>query len=140
MIQAKGSRILVFLVALTVLSSIGHYVHNVIHFEHYPEPEWLNPQLVDAFWFIMTPFAIIGLFLDKVQMRKYAFISLTAYCLMNMLTLLHYACEVRVPISLSIHFLIWFEVVCAGILLFYVIWKYWPHFFCDRSAFHVANE
>jgi hypothetical protein len=48
------------LVAANVVTSILHYVDNVIFFKHYPEPTWLNPHLVDMAWFIMTPFGLAG--------------------------------------------------------------------------------
>ncbi len=121
---AKENRTLIFLVFLTALSSVAHYVHNIVHFEHYPEPDWLNPQIVDFFWFIMTPFAILGLYFNKKRMPRSAFSALTIYSLMNMLTLLHYACDAKVPITFTIHFFIWFEAVCAAILLFYIGRKY----------------
>lgn len=119
---AKKNRALLFLLLLTAFSSVGHYVHKIIHFEHYPEPEWLNPQIIDAFWLVMTPFAAMGLYFDKKQTPKRACASFTTYALLNMLTLLHYACEIKMPMTFAIHFFIWFEAICAMLLLLYV-WR-----------------
>jgi len=38
-----------------VVTSILHYVDNVVFFRHYPAPTWLSPHLVDLAWFVMTP-------------------------------------------------------------------------------------
>lgn len=116
----KENKWLVFWILLTAFSSVLHYGHNIAHFEHYPEPKWLNPQIIDWFWFVMTPFAIIGCFFDMYGLRRTAFVLFALYALMNMLTLLHYGCEIRVPISFTIHLFIWFEAICAAILLSYV--------------------
>ena len=67
----KHYKTLIFIVLLNVFSSILHYVHNVVYFDHYPEPDWLSPHLVDAFWFVMTPIGIYGLIVAvKSQMSK----------------------------------------------------------------------
>ncbi len=114
------NKTLIFLVFITFISSILHYIHNIIHFDHYPEPDWLNPTLIDYFWFFMTPFAGLGLYLVHLKKIKASVMVLTLYALMNMLTLLHYACEIKVPISFTIHLLIWIEAICALALLIYL--------------------
>lgn len=114
-------RRLIFLVYLTALSSVFHYLHNIVYFAHYPEPAWLNPILVDAFWLFMTPFAGLGLFFHFKNRRRWAKLFLVTYALMNMLTLLHYGCEIKIPISLTIHFFIWFETICALALLVFLV-------------------
>lgn len=113
-------RNLLFWLGLTFISSILHYVHNIIYFEYYPEPEWLDPHMVDAFWFFMTPFALLGLILHYMGRLRLAGLSFSLYALMNLLTLLHYGCEIKIPISLTIHVFIWFEAICAIVLAVFV--------------------
>lgn len=112
-------RILVYLIIANIIASILHYVDNVIHFEHYPEPDWLNAQLVDLFWFFMTPFALLGLWLMKKQQYMPALFALIAYALMGLLVLGHYNYASFFNISFKIHLFIWLEAVLAGILLIY---------------------
>lgn len=102
--------------AFTFLSSILHYVHNVIYFSFYPEPIWLNPDLVDYCWFVMTPFGLLGLWFLWLENKKTSFFFLSIYCIMNLLTLGHYGCEVKIPISFAIHSFIWLEAIAASVL------------------------
>ena len=103
-----------------MFSSILHYVHNVIHFDHYPEPDWLSPQLVDAFWFVMTPIGIYGLIVAvKSQMTKGRW-WLYLYALMGLLSLLHYNIETDNIMTVTMHSLIWFQAICAFWLIAYV--------------------
>lgn len=120
----KENKTFFFWPMMTFISSIFHYVHNIIHWYHYPEPNWLNPNLVDQFWFLMTPFAIIGIVLE-VSKRKSASIFFMLYALMNLLTLGHYGVKSDIQISFTIHFFIWYEAICAFILTYYIIRTYY---------------
>lgn len=44
----------------TAISSILHYVDNLLFFHDYPEPPWINRSMIDAFWLVMTPLAVAG--------------------------------------------------------------------------------
>ena len=65
-----------WLVWFNIFTTILHYVDNILFFAHYPEPTWLNPTLVDAFWFVMTPFALLALWLIKHQRLYWGLVSI----------------------------------------------------------------
>ena len=124
-------RNLVYLVIANIVASILHYVDNVVHFEHYPEPDWLNAHLVDLFWFFMTPFALLGLWFAKKCYYKSALCSLIVYALMGLLVLGHYNYAPFFDISFKIHLFIWIEAILAGILLIYT-----PLYFHHHKNLH----
>jgi len=109
-----------WLVWFNIFTTILHYVDNILFFEHYPEPTWLNPTLVDAFWFVMTPFAFLGLWLIKRNRLQLGLVSMLLYCLMSLLVLGHYLIPSE-HISLKIHAFIWLETLAAIGLLVYVV-------------------
>lgn len=109
-----------WLVWFNIFTTILHYVDNILFFAHYPEPTWLNPTLVDAFWFVMTPFALLALWLIKHQRLYWGLVSMVLYCLMSLLVLGHYLIP-REHISLKIHAFIWLEAFAAIGLLTYVM-------------------
>jgi len=115
---------LMVLVAINILSTIVHYVHNIIYFAEYPEPPWMTRLIIDSFWFLMTPFAFLGLHWDLSANPTSSFWAFVTYCVMSETVLLHYACEIKTPISMSIHFNIWFEAIAAFVLLIYVTKRY----------------
>ncbi|GAB6259972.1 hypothetical protein [Photobacterium sp. R1] len=108
----------------TVVSSIFHYVDNIMFFANYPEPVWIQPRMIDLFWFAMTPLAPLGY--QQVK-RGHCHISaflLITYGLCNMLTLGHYNFAPLSHISTKIHLLILFEALMGGILIGYILVLY----------------
>src|SRR5215468_4700111 len=81
---------LLTLVLANVVTSILHYVDNVVFFRHYPEPTWLSPHLVDLAWFVMTPFGVAGYLFFRRGRRPAAFACLYLYAAMGLLVLGHY--------------------------------------------------
>lgn len=110
---------LAWLVALNIATTILHYVDNVAFFHEYPEPPWLAPGMVDAFWFFMTPFAVIGLWLARRDRRGIGSIVLLAYAGMSLLVLGHYRFAPFHTIGWRIHVFIWLEAAAAIAL---VVW------------------
>lgn len=49
------------LVVAHLVASAVHFTDNVLRFEHYPEPTWLNAPLVAGFWFLLAALALLGL-------------------------------------------------------------------------------
>lgn len=117
---ALKKKFLVLLIA-TVVTSILHYVDNVVFFHLYPEPVWLKAQVVDVFWFIMTTVGVAGYLLWHRGAKRLGITALVAYCMMNMLSLGHYLYAAPWDISFRINLFIWVEVFAATLLLFAVV-------------------
>lgn len=108
-----------WLFIINIVTTILHYVDNVLFFAHYPEPDWLNPQLVDLFWFVMTPVALLSLWQYKRQHFYLGFALLVSYVLMSLLVLGHYRYAPFHEINFKIHLFIWLEAIAAIVLLVY---------------------
>ena len=50
-VPAAHLRRLGWVLLATAISSILHYVDNLLFFHEYPEPPWINRSLIDAIWF-----------------------------------------------------------------------------------------
>eukprot|EP00048_Salpingoeca_helianthica_P025194 m.38411 g.38411 ORF g.38411 m.38411 type:complete len:166 (-) comp9980_c0_seq1:374-871(-) len=111
---AHGRKILLWLVVANVVSSILHYV---IDFANYPEPLWLNPHIIDMFWFAMTPIGITGCVLFTRGRRTAAFACLYSFAIMNLLTLGHYLIAPPWDLPFRINFFILLEAFTALMLL-----------------------
>jgi hypothetical protein len=114
-------RALASLVALNVATTILHYVDNIMFFHEYPEPPWLTPGLVDAFWFLMTPLALVGLWLARRDRRNLSSIALLTYAGMSLLVLGHYRFAPFHAIGWRIHAFIWFETAAALALVAWLL-------------------
>ncbi|MBC2606101.1 hypothetical protein H5P27_08590 [Pelagicoccus albus] len=116
----RENRMLFWLLVANVIATVLHYVDNIYYFHQYPEPDWLNPHIVDAFWFAMTPFAALGYVLFKKDRFHLGCISLYIYSSASLLVLGHYNYGDICSISFRINFFILFEATLASILMLYV--------------------
>ncbi len=113
---ASLRRLAALLIAL-VASSVLHYVDNIVHFHEYPEPAWIDRSMIDAFWFAMTPLAVVGYLLLRHGRFLPGCLALIAYAACNLLTLGHYAYAPMHAIGARIHAFILLEAVLAGLLV-----------------------
>lgn len=105
---------------LNVLASVVHYVHNVVYFQHYPEPDWLSAHIVDYVWFLLTFIGLAGvaaLINNRFYLAKALF---RLYAALNMLSLLHYAVDSPNVMTVAMHSFIWQEALCAVGLIYYL--------------------
>jgi hypothetical protein len=89
---------LLALLSLNVAATILHYLDNMAHLPAYGEPAWVTPHLIDGFWFVMTPLAVLGYALIIRGRTLLGSLSLHAYAAASLLVLLHYSLQ---PMSLK---------------------------------------
>lgn len=114
-------KVLAWLVAVNIAASILHYVDNIAFFPDYPEPSWLAPGMVDAFWFLMTPVALGGLWLAYRGRRGLSSVVLLLYAGMSLLVLGHYRFAPFHEIGWRIHAFIGIEAAAAVVLVLWLI-------------------
>lgn len=132
-------KVLVWLVAVHIATTILHYADNVLFFGEYPEPTWLGRGVVDMFWFVMTPFALVGLWLARCGRSMQAVMALLAYAGMSLLALGHYRYAAFCSISLQIHTFIMLEALVAVALIFLVI-RYGARFVTAAAPYEVLGR
>jgi len=118
--HVTGRRLLLWLVLANVASTVAHYLDNVVYFGEYPEPSWMTPHIIDGFWFVMTPFALIGY---KLMVRGFVHWGsgfLYLYAVMSLLVLGHYRYAPMSNIGVRIHLFILLEAFLAIALVAYV--------------------
>jgi hypothetical protein len=125
---------LLAVLAVNVLARILHYVHNILFFHGYLEPEWISPQCIDAFWFVVTPFAALGYLLYRKGKRLRACLTLYLYSGMSLLVLCHYLYAPIRDVSDEINSLILLEATSAIILVGFATWLHLN----DRDAQRLA--
>jgi hypothetical protein len=113
-----------WLLLATVAASILHYADNLLFFEEYPEPAWINRSLIDAFWFVMTPLAWIGYLLIRRGSGRAGTLVLLVFVGCNLLTLGHYRYAPMCSIGPRINTLIVLEAVLASVLALFLILPY----------------
>lgn len=119
--QSGTQRLLLWLVLANVVASVLHYVDNMVFFSEYPEPAWMTPHLIDAFWFVMTPFAVAGYVLVRRGFVVWGCVVLYLYAGMSLLVLGHYLYAPIGSLPLRINLLIVLEAALAAALIAYVL-------------------
>ncbi len=116
-----AKRWLLVLLVINISTSILHYVDNILFFHVYPEPHWINPQIIDLFWFVMTPFAVLGYILYSKGLRRHSYLCLYLYALMSLLVLGHYRYGSMWEMSPKMNLLIVIEAIAAVALIAYTM-------------------
>ena len=116
-----AKRWLLVMLVINIATSILHYVDNILFFHTYPEPQWINPYIIDAFWFVMTPFALSGYMLYSKGLRRHSYFCLYLYGLMSLLVLGHYRYGSMWEMSMKMNLLIFIEAIAAVALIAYTI-------------------
>lgn len=116
------TRWLLAMLVVCIVTSILHYVDNVLFFDQYPEPTWFNPSLVDILWFVMTPLGITGYIFWQQRRRSLAFGLLYLYVVMGQLTLGHYFYAPIWELTWKMNGLILLESLTALIFGAYLVW------------------
>ena len=117
-----AKRWLLVLLIINIGTSVSHYVDNVLFFHTYPEPTWINPQVIDGFWFVMTPLAVSGYVLYSKGLLRQAYLCLYLYGLMSLLVLGHYRYGSMWEMSMKMNLLIIIEAIAAAGLIGYTLW------------------
>ena len=120
--MSSARKWLLVLLVVNVGASILHYVDNIVFFHAYPEPLWMNPRIIDAFWFVMTPFAVLGYLLFRKGRHLSSYLCLYLYAAMSLLVLGHYRYGSMGELSLKINLFILIETIAAMALIVYTLW------------------
>ena len=139
-IPTRSKQVLLWLLVGNIVATIFHYADNVCYFPLYPEPLWLNASLVDAFWFVMTPLAVIGYWLVRRGFIHRGCLVLYAYAAASLLVLGHYRYAPFFSISPRIHLFIMVEAALALALVIYVAAIQTRHIRPDRPVPSIVRE
>jgi hypothetical protein len=122
--EKKRFRALVVIFLLNVLATMVHYGHNIQFLPDYFEKPLFDTPIIDGFWFVMTFIGLGGMVSYRVGRRRTAYLLLWLYCACSLLVLGHYnpAWSEVSKLSLTIHLLIWQEIIMALLLAGYVFW------------------
>lgn len=118
--RAKRQNLLLSLIAFNIIVSLGHYIHNIVFLPQYHEPVWITPSLIDAAWFVMTPFSCIGYFMYLRNRTKFAYWLIYIYCILSLFVLGHYIVTPIRLLSVTIHSIVLAEAIAAIVLALYV--------------------
>jgi len=86
----KREFLLKFFIAVSVISTFIHNVDNYVHFDQYPQPDWITPSGIIRSWFIWTIIGIAGYLFYKNQQFRLSYFCLIIYSSCGLSSLGHY--------------------------------------------------
>jgi hypothetical protein len=122
MVRTRRKWTLEVLLLIYLGASLLHFVHNAEYVQAYPNlPDWITRASVYGTWLGITAGGLTGYLLYCFKSRVLGLIVLCLYAAAGLDGLLHY---LLAPVGAHTHGMnltIWFEVVMAAILLFYLL-------------------
>ena len=125
----RATRILVVLLAVTLLVSVVHYLDNYLNYDAYPQPSTdsslpaPSAETVGLAWFVFTAFGALGLVLWFRRHITSAAIALTAYSVSGLIGIGHYL----VPGATD---MVWWrqahvlaDILCGVLVLGFALWS-----------------
>ena len=118
----RGSRALLWLLALYGFASLVHFMHNAEYLSGYPNlPAWLSRSQIYGTWCGITAIGLVGYTLYRRGRAFVGFGLLVLYTSLGFDGLLHYGRAPLAAHTLAMNLTIWSEVAAAALALIAVV-------------------
>ncbi|MBF1800859.1 hypothetical protein [Alloalcanivorax profundimaris] len=120
--DSKHFKIFKVLIWLTLAGCTLHFFDNVVFFDQYPEPAWLNAPIVAALW---IPLALAAWRASSTVSGDYpdhVYTLIQGFVIGNWLSFGHYLFASPADVLPRINLIIAIQVTLATILFFYSLW------------------
>jgi hypothetical protein len=106
MSEVPSRRLIIGALIASVVSTAIHYLDNAIYIDHYPQPDWINPELVYIVWSLLTLIGIAGYLFFKEGRYLSSGLYLLVYSYTGLSSLGHYLYGSLHDFSAKMHLLI----------------------------------
>ena len=102
---------LAWAVWITLALSATHLIHNIAFFHLYPEPDWLNAQILDVWSVIACAALILGYAAWRRHHYYFGMAGMLIFLVSSLGVVIHYKYDGAAGMSLLMHILIWLEFI-----------------------------
>lgn len=120
--KPPSARLIKAVLGASVVSTAIHYTDNYVYVDEYPQPGYINRELIVLAWVLLTLIGIAGYLFYRDGRRKPAAAYLLVYSYAGLSSLGHYAFEGR--FSTKIHALIWMDGIAGAAVALCSIWLF----------------
>jgi hypothetical protein len=121
--QTTHHKFLIGIVALNLVSTWLHYIHNAIFLDCYPGPDWFTPQMIILTVALMSVIGILGYWLYSRSAFLWSYVCLGLYSITSISSPGHYLYPIVVPMSTTMHSLIWLDALSGVTLISFLLWS-----------------
>lgn len=115
--KAPSNRTVATAVGISVLGTAIHYTDNYLYIDEYPQPDYINKEMVALAWILFTLIGIAGVLLYRERRPLAASLYLMVYSYTGLSSLGHYAFGASNEFTTKMHAFIWMDGVLGTIVV-----------------------
>ncbi len=129
--MSRSTRLLLVLVAVTIVESLIHYTDNLLRYDDYTveDPSVLGalvrPWVIPVSWVLFTAAGLIGLRRHRAGRRRESAPWIAAYSASGLISVLHYTDISVDDLSTFQNTFVFLDIALGSALLAFAIWTAW---------------
>jgi hypothetical protein len=122
--RARATGVVRWVLAASIVSTIGHYAHNLVHVDDYPQPDWVNHAVIPVAWVLLTAVGLAGYALFRRGRYASAAACFLVYSYTGVSSLGHYAYGGMSEFTAAMHVGIILDGVTGAAVLALAVWTF----------------
>jgi hypothetical protein len=118
----RSERVLLAILAASIVSTAIHYADNYFAIERYPGPEWIQGPVIYVGWIVLTAIGVLGYVLYRRAMYLPAILCLLVYSYTGVSSLGHFLYGDWSGFTSAMHVSILADGVTGSAVLAFAIW------------------
>jgi hypothetical protein len=118
----RSERILLVILAASIVSTAIHYGDNYFAIERYPGPEWIKGPVIYVGWIVLTAIGVLGYVLYRRAMYLPAILCLLVYSYTGVSSLGHFLYGDWSEFTTAMHVSILADGVTGTAVLAFALW------------------
>lgn len=106
----------------SVASTAVHYTDNYINIDEYPQPDYINHEMIVVVWILLTLLGVAGYLFFRDEKRVPAGIYLLLYSYTGLSSLGHFAFGSMGEFSTRMHLTIWLDGLTGAAVAICAVW------------------
>ena len=125
--RAPSVRVVLGALGVSIASTAIHYTDNYLYVDEYPQPDYINRELIVLAWFLLTLVGIAGYLFYRDGKPAAAVAYLLVYSYTGLSSLGHYAFGDMGEFSTKMHVLIWMDGIAGLVVVACALWILGAH-------------
>ena len=120
--RKPSNRTVLGIVAASIVVTAFHYADNYLYIDEYPQPDYINREMVALAWFLLTFLGVAGYLFYRDGRAAASSIYLLVYYYKGLSSLGHYAFGSEGEFSTKMHVAIWLDGAVGAAVALCALW------------------
>ena len=122
--KAPSTRTVAAAVGVSVVGTAVHYTDNYLFIDEYPQPDYINKEMVALAWVLLTLIGAAGYLLFREGKQAFSALYLLVYSYTGLSSLGHYAFGASHEFTTKMHAFIWMDGIVGGAVAVVALWVF----------------